>query len=125
MGPEIKLSNEVKLLGEINYTGFDTFKYLGDGSVNKLDLAGIKFSKLNLDSGSCATKSNLTGDSLVKIGDDLIETVSLNFSKIDINYKEFTDFGLVSDKTTPLDVEVNGFHFDKMDFARSWVVTRS
>ena len=108
-------------MGEINYTGFDTFKYLGDGSVNKLDLAGIKFSKLDLDGGGgVGDQIKLTtGDSLVKIGDDLIETVSLNFSKIDINYKEFTDFGLVSDKTTPLDVEVNGFHFDKMDFAGS------
>ena len=117
-GDQIKLSDvDGELLGEIKYAGFDTFNYLGDGSVDKVDVdPGSSSPSSYLDGGGgVGDKLNVaTNDSLVKISD---EAVSLNFSKIEIAYKQFTDFGLVADKTTPLDVEVNGFQFDKMDFA--------
>ena len=100
------------------YTGFDTFQ-VSRRRLGQQVGPGRDRLRADLDGGGgVGDQIKLTtGDILVKIGDNLIETVSFNFSKIDINYKQFTDFGLVADKTTPLALEINRCETADMDAA--------
>ncbi|MEY2524848.1 MAG: hypothetical protein QOJ66_3413, partial [Ilumatobacteraceae bacterium] len=89
---KISLSDELKLVGEIKYAGFDTFSYVGDATASKIDIAGLKFSKLDLDGGGGGDIIKLnTPDSLIGITDSAI---NLNFSKIEIDYKAFSELNL-------------------------------
>jgi Ca2+-binding RTX toxin-like protein len=88
------LDADQKLVGEIKYTDFDTFSYLGDALAAKIGLDDtVRFAKLDLDGGGGGDNIKLTsGDSLIGITDTAI---SLNFAKIEIDYKEFSELNLI------------------------------
>ena len=48
---KISLVDDTKLLGEINYAGFDAFSYLGDEFASKMEIKGLNFAKLDLVGG--------------------------------------------------------------------------
>jgi Ca2+-binding RTX toxin-like protein len=93
-GATIELTDSLDI---VHYKELETLDYLGDATASKIEIDKAAFATLKLDGGGGGDLLDVkSDDDLIKITD---EAVSLNFSKVEIDYKEFSDLSVIGGVT--------------------------
>ena len=97
---------------ETSFKQFESLSYLGGDADNKVDVAGFKLQKLDLDGGAGLNEFKLTSDdSLVTIGDSLIK---LSDAGSEVAFKQFAALSYLGGALDSK-VELAGVKLQKVD----------
>jgi Ca2+-binding RTX toxin-like protein len=113
---QVKLTDTLVSLAdagsESSYKQFEALTYLGGDAANKVELAGIKLQKVDLDGGGGLDELKLTrDDSLVTIGDGSIKLLD---AAQEISFKQFSTLSYLGGKLDSK-VELAGDKLQKVD----------